>query len=182
VISNDGWESVTTDIIGIHDYEDQPQRLLDRYGKEDRTIERIAERERPGGRLLILDASNHVAKPIMLTEFGGIAFAPEGASVWGYSWAKTNEELAERYAAMMSVVRSMTFFSGFCYTQFADTYQEANGLLFADRTPKFPLEQIAAATVGPPGQRAQVEVQWRERMMESIIYRDIAEDHRISPA
>ena len=32
------------------------------------------------------------------------------------------------------------------YTQFADTYQEANGLLYADRTPKFPIEEIRAAT------------------------------------
>ena len=31
-------------------------------------------------------------------------------------------------------------FSGFCYTQFADTFQEANGLLYADRTPKIPLD------------------------------------------
>jgi hypothetical protein len=37
-------------------------------------------------------------------------------------------------------------FSGFCYTQFADTFQEANGLLCADRTPKLPLDMIAAAT------------------------------------
>jgi len=36
-------------------------------------------------------------------------------------------------------------FSGFCYTQFADTFQEANGLLTADRTPKIPIEQIARA-------------------------------------
>ena len=40
--------------------------------------------------------------------------------------------------------------SGFCYTQFADTYQEANGLLFEDRTPKFPLELISAATRAVP--------------------------------
>jgi hypothetical protein len=39
-------------------------------------------------------------------------------------------------------------FSGFCYTQLTDTYQEANGLLYADRTPKFPLEAMAAATLG----------------------------------
>jgi len=39
-------------------------------------------------------------------------------------------------------------FSGFCYTQFADTYQEANGLLYADRTPKIPIRDIAAATRG----------------------------------
>jgi urease beta subunit len=37
-------------------------------------------------------------------------------------------------------------FSGFCYTQFADTFQEANGLLCADRTPKVALDQIYAAT------------------------------------
>ena len=33
-----------------------------------------------------------------------------------------------------------TLLAGFCYTQFADTYQEANGLLYADRTPKIPLD------------------------------------------
>jgi hypothetical protein len=37
-------------------------------------------------------------------------------------------------------------FSGFCYTQFCDTFQEVNGLLCADRTPKIPLEVIAEAT------------------------------------
>lgn len=37
-------------------------------------------------------------------------------------------------------------FSGYCYTQFADTFQEANGLLCADRAPKIPLEEIAGAT------------------------------------
>ena len=27
VIGNDGWESVATDIIGIHDYDDKPERI-----------------------------------------------------------------------------------------------------------------------------------------------------------
>jgi hypothetical protein len=48
------------------------------------------------------------------------------------------------------MVRSLGVLAGFCYTQFADTYQEANGLLYSDRTPKFPLEAIAAATCGDP--------------------------------
>jgi len=48
--------------------------------------------------------------------------------------------------------------SGFCYTQFADTYQEANGLLFADRRPKFPIEDIARATRGPRGGEPAVHV------------------------
>jgi hypothetical protein len=42
----------------------------------------------------------------------------------------------------------MPLFCGFCYTQFTDTYQEANGLLYMDRTPKVPIEQIRKATSG----------------------------------
>ena len=44
--------------------------------------------------------------------------------------------------------------SGFCYTQFADTYQEANGLLYPDRRPKIPLARIATATRGSAAPRA----------------------------
>jgi hypothetical protein len=46
----------------------------------------------------------------------------------------------------MQTVIHTALFSGFCYTQFADTFQESNGLLTADRTPKIPLERIALAT------------------------------------
>jgi hypothetical protein len=63
-------------------------------------------------------------------------------------------------------VQSIGLLSGFCYTQFADTYQEANGLLFADRTPKFPIEDIARATRGPATvQEQEAEIVWREEMM-----------------
>ena len=54
------------------------------------------------------------------------------------------------YARLMSALHTLNLLSGFCYTQFADTYQEANGLLYADRRPKIPLDQIAAATKGRP--------------------------------
>ena len=73
-----------------------------------------------------------------------------------------------RYANLLNVVRSLPLLAGFCYTQFADTYQEANGLLYADRTPKFPIEHIALATRGPRSQRdRQIEWAWRERLMNS---------------
>ncbi|HVJ15680.1 MAG TPA: hypothetical protein VM686_09565, partial [Polyangiaceae bacterium] len=51
---------------------------------------------------------------------------------------------------LLKAVRSLELLAGFCYTQFADTYQEANGLLHADRTPKIPIEVIAEATSGSP--------------------------------
>jgi hypothetical protein len=49
---------------------------------------------------------------------------------------------------LLETVRSLAVLSGLCYTQFADTYHETNGLLLADRTPKFPVAEIARATRG----------------------------------
>jgi beta-galactosidase/beta-glucuronidase len=153
VIGNDGWESVATDVIGIHDYDDDPDRIARRYFAHE-VVPRLLSRERPGGRVLVLEGhvpgeTNH---PIVLSEFGGIALDRDAlpGATWGYSRCATAEELALRYAKLLEVVRSLELLSGFCYTQFADTYQEANGLLFADRTPKFPLEVIARATRKTP--------------------------------
>ena len=102
----------------------------------------------------------------MITEFGGIHYSPDGG--WGYSHAESEEDLSRRYLHLLRVIRSLPMLAGFCYTQFADTYQEANGLLYPDRTPKFPLEQIALATRGPQSLRDhQLEWEWRERLMNS---------------
>jgi beta-galactosidase/beta-glucuronidase len=154
VVGNDGWESVATDIIGIHDYDADPDRIAERYYAED-VLPRLLKRERPGGRLLVLEASSDREHPIVLTEFGGIANSADTEHTWGYSRAASGEDLAARYRALLQAVGSIGLFSGFCYTQFADTYQEANGLLYADRTPKFPLEEMARATRGEPGEPRQ---------------------------
>jgi beta-galactosidase/beta-glucuronidase len=149
VIGNDGWEASATDILGIHDYDCNPEGLLSRYGSSSQTQE-LFDRRRPGGRILTLDGYPHRGQPIMLTEFGGIAFSksakPGANKDWGYSKVSNEDDLLRNYASLLEVVNNTTIFSGYCYTQFTDTFQEANGLLYADRTPKIPLEQIAAAT------------------------------------
>jgi hypothetical protein len=154
VIGNDGWESVATDIVGIHDYDHDPERLARRYHAQHE-IPRIFRRERPGGRLLVLEGERHAELPIVLSEFGGIAFSGN-TGTWGYSKVSGNEELAERYEQLMRAVQSIGLLSGFCYTQFADTYQEANGLLYAVRRPKIPLPRLAAATRGNPAAQAPI--------------------------
>jgi hypothetical protein len=146
VIGNDGWESVATDMIGIHDYDSDPDRIAKRY-HADEVLPRLFSRERPGGRLLVLDGHTTTDMPIVLSEFGGFS-ASSDPGTWGYTRCRTVEELAEHYVQLLEVVRALAILSGFCYTQFADTYQETNGLLFADRTPKFPLRDIARATRG----------------------------------
>lgn len=130
----------------------------------------------------MLDEERHVNHPVMLTEFGGIAFSPDTAHTWGYTRATEPAAFAEQYTNLLRVVRSLPLFAGFCYTQFADTYQEANGLLYADRSPKFPLEEIARATAGPRTPREhEIELAWRERMMSLQRQQDpaVPDGHRM---
>jgi hypothetical protein len=148
VIGNDGWESVATDIIGIHDYDDDPRRIARRY-RANEILPRLFKRERPGGRLLVLEGQTQAEMPLMLTEFGGIALSRDESRTWGYARSVSPQDFERRYAELLAVVRNLQMIAGFCYTQFADTYQEANGLLYADRTPKIPFERIARATAGP---------------------------------
>jgi beta-galactosidase/beta-glucuronidase len=145
VIGNDGWESVATDIVGIHDYDSDPERLAHRY-HADRLLPQLLRQERPGGRLLAVGDRPHHEHPIVLSEFGGIAL--DEPDTWGYARCSTPEALQRRYGEIMEVVHALPMLAGFCYTQFADTYQEANGLLYADRRPKFPIEAIREATLG----------------------------------
>jgi hypothetical protein len=148
VIGNDGWESVATDILAIHDYDHRPDRIARRYHSEEE-LPRILERERPGGRRLVVEGhAAHANVPVMLTEFGGIAWHPDPSRTWGYSRCETREQLRDRYCALLDVVNRVALFAGYCYTQFTDTYQEANGLLTMDRVPKLPLDVIRDATIG----------------------------------
>ena len=166
VIGNDGWESVATDIVGIHDYDEQPERVAKRYGV-DALEARLFQNERPGGRMLRVTEEDRGRQPIVLTEFGGIALRDHDDKTWGYSTCGTPEELLARYGALLAVVRSLPTLAGFCYTQFTDTYQEANGLLYADRRPKIPLNEVAVATSGFGSDENDTwELFWRKRLME----------------
>ena len=122
------------------------ERLARRYHAHE-ALPRLFSRERPGGRLLTLAGDPHTDLPLVLSECGGIAFSG-AADSWGYSRATTVEAFATMYRRLMETLHAIGLLSGFCYTQFADTYQEANGLLYSDRRPKMPLEWIADATRG----------------------------------
>jgi len=177
VIGNDGWEAVATDIIGIHDYDDDPERIAQRYRSEE-VVGRLFARERPGGRLLTVGGQPYAGQPIMLTEFGGIAFSADPDATWGYTHSEDAGAFAEQYTRLLTTINALMLLSGFCYTQFADTYQEANGLLYADRTPKIPIEQIYAATRGPRSLREQqIEHEWQARMRKFQQDQHILEDN-----
>ncbi len=151
-IGNDGWEAVATDIIGIHDYDDRPDRLFKKYGtSSNMNVSEILNRYRPGGRVITVEGYMHSGQPVMLTEFGGISFVEPSEQIvkaWGYSAAETSIEFRRRYQDLMNSIHRIELFAGFCYTQFTDTFQETNGLFKSDRTPKFSLTAMARATRG----------------------------------
>ena len=141
VISNDGWQWVGGDVIGIHDYATDPAVLRARYGTAS-ALARTLANERPEGRRLLL--APHQGEPVLLSEFGGLRIGDDEG--WGYATVAPNE-LVGRYAELCEAARSDAL-AGFCYTQLTDTYQERNGLLRMDRTPKAPIAELRAATGG----------------------------------
>ncbi|MFB9993297.1 glycoside hydrolase family 2 protein [Deinococcus oregonensis] len=147
VIGNDGWEHVATDILTIHDYADDPEMLRRRYGTLEST--RLAlEQQQPADRALTLGGFQAAGQPVMLSEFGGIAYIPDHSSGWGYSESQNEVDFVQDYRALLAAIHDCHGLSGFCYTQLTDTFQEKNGLLYEDRTPKADLMTLARSTQG----------------------------------
>ena len=155
VSANDGWETVGGDIVGVHDYDQDPAALTARWGDRDAIADVVAGR-RPDGRPVDLDHAPIGNRAVVLSEFGGIAMATDatafsfGTEDWGYDTAGSADDLVRRYREQWAVVHASTVLVGGCWTQLTDTYQEVNGLLTANRAPKADVAQIAAATRGRP--------------------------------
>ena len=145
VVGNDGWEYVAGDMLTVHDYEADPDVLRVRYATPEALAE-LSQRSLPSGRTVCVEQPRDRDLPVVLSEFGGVRLAGAGDG-WGYAEAASAEAFLERYRNLVGAVTSGGL-AGFCYTQLTDTFQEQNGLVTMDRTPKAPLEALAAATKG----------------------------------
>jgi len=147
VISNDGYELTGGDIIALHDYTTDAEQLAAHYADDDATERTITGRG-PQRRRPIDDAAQHLSEdaPVMVTEFGGIAYAAEGT--WGYATVSTPEEFEEKVGGLFAALNASPVLAGHCYTQLTDTLQEANGLATAGRRPKLDAAVIRALVTG----------------------------------
>jgi hypothetical protein len=171
-LSNEGWEHVDSDILGLHDYSDAEQ-MQQRYADRTTLSEVVLRARTPHGRRPVLSAAQEEAfvageTPVMVTEFGGISLAAENGEddAWGYSNASSDSEYADVLLAQFDALRASSELAGFCYTQFMDTGQETNGLLYADGTPKLPVEVIREIVTGESDGRrtpASSTVGWVEQ-------------------
>ena len=82
VVSNDGWEHTCSDIISIHDYDADDLAVTLRYAEEDR-LEALLAGLGPAGRSITVQGPVDREAPVMVTEFGGIRYLPDGEEAGG---------------------------------------------------------------------------------------------------
>ncbi|MCL2352164.1 MAG: beta-galactosidase [Firmicutes bacterium] len=138
VIDASGNFHVVTDVYDVHDYDQDPARFYEKYGKLKKGghYETFPDRQRFSG------------QPFFVSEFGGTWWNPDiaaGASKngadaqsWGYGDAPKDEEaFCKRYAGLAGALLGSEGVCASCYTQLYDVEQEQNGLYTYDRKPKF---------------------------------------------
>jgi beta-galactosidase/beta-glucuronidase len=140
VITNDGWEHTVSDILTLHDYVEMGEGFLSRYGDNK---EAIVNKETTCNQWKYAFAEGYAyrGQPIIISEFGGIAFQSDKG--WGYGHqVASEEEFLNRFASLTQAIKSVDYICGYCYTQLTDVQQEINGLLTEAREPKIPLDKI----------------------------------------
>lgn len=143
-MSNDGWEHTLSDLCTVHDYEPDPRRLAQRYSDLSRVL------PGPQGRLIYAPGHTYSGEPVILSEFGGVAYDADngGNDGWGYSAATDRQEYEHDVLALIRAAQDAPLLQGYCYTQFNDVEQEVNGLVTMDRRPKIDIAHLAAVNNG----------------------------------
>ena len=146
-LGNDGWEHVSGDVVGIHDYSHNPAELRARYGTPEAVAATLA-RGRVSKRQVVVGEAVPPGVPVVLSEFGGFSLDSDAGAWKGYGGVADADALVARLADLVPAVAGSSGLAGYCYTQLTDTAQEQNGLALADRTPKAPAERLAAIFSG----------------------------------
>lgn len=144
VVDNDGWEHTDqTDLFTLHDYARTGEQMAAKY----KTLETDLSQIPRNGREALAFGYKYNGTPILMTEFGGIAYragVPMAENEWGYAGIEpTQEAMLERLDGLVKALRDNRVFAGYCYTQLTDVEQEINGLMTYDRKPKATAEEFA---------------------------------------
>lgn len=145
VVYNDGWEHMTTDLVTIHDYESCREVLEQRYASAESAVNAM-----PANRRIFVGGASYQGQPLLVSEFGGIAFKKSEQEGWGYSGAENEADFLSRLQAVVGPMFTSPVIQGYCYTQLTDVEQEINGLLTYDRKPKAPLAALRAIMMNEP--------------------------------
>ncbi len=134
------------DIYDCHDYDQNPETFRERHaGTPDGIVYINGRNEERGSEWSI----PYAGQPYFVSEFGGIKWNPAAADSkesWGYgNTPKDLEEFYDRFEKLCGVLLDNPGMFAYCYTQLTDVFQEQNGVLNFDRTPKFDMARLRAA-------------------------------------
>jgi Beta-galactosidase/beta-glucuronidase len=145
VISNDGYEATETDILALHNYAEDGKALLEYYAGLKKALKNGENFLACGDKKAFAMDYHYSGQPIVLSEFFGASFKSSAGKGWGYNNpVKDARAYLRRYRSLLRAIKKLSF-SGYCATQFADTYQEKNGFVDENRAPKASLEAIKRA-------------------------------------
>ncbi len=147
ISANDGWRTSGGDVIGIHDYGQSAATLSSRYASAE-SVRELFGPVGPAIHRLTLDGFDPQSRALVVSELGGITLDEDAPDAYGYGNAPTTDAWLEQIRGLCRAVLYSPVISGYCWTQLTDTYQETNGLVRMDRTPKAPLARLRAALVG----------------------------------
>ncbi|MFX0136511.1 MAG: glycoside hydrolase family 2 protein [Candidatus Hodarchaeota archaeon] len=134
IIDNDGWwHTENIDVCTRHFYDKTellPKTLEDEINSHERSAPKI-----------YLNSFKYQNEPIIYSEIGGYGydFYKNMEKKWGYGGLIEND--VDLFNSVLNLLKEFnkrkSWIQGFCYTQLYDQFQEINGLLTFDRTPKF---------------------------------------------
>ena len=153
IITNDGWEHTISDILTLHDYEEDGDVFFDRY---DGHLDEIGDCRiyHSGWKSAMAEGYAYSGQPVIISEFGGIAFSGGQAGSWGYgNTVETEEAFLARFDKITTAIKELPYVSGYCYTQVSDVQQEINGLLDADHHCKIEPKKIREINLREVGLR-----------------------------
>ena len=148
VVTNDGWEHSTSDIITLHNYSQNAEELKEFYKDVERVIDYSRANNYSQSRPSFVDGYKYKGQPIMVDEFAGIGFKTNSDEGWGYGdKVQSKEAYVARLSSLVKALRECDGICGFCVTQTTDVYHEINGLLDFDREPKADMKLMREAII-----------------------------------
>lgn len=185
-----GYHGRYTDLFDFHCYHSSEEiakylKAIEERGELIMDTIYAAEPER--------DAVYNGALPLNASEYGGVAFSPNGGaaglsatapcvqekSAWGYRASASEEEFVKEYIGATKRLLECGLISGFCYTQLYDVEQEQNGFYNYRRKPKLSeeaMQKIAACN------RTTAEIEKGTESKQEYILPSYEDKEKIRPA
>lgn len=140
LISNDGWEHTTSDLLTLHNYSRTSEEMNKHF--DEKFVDLLLKGENHFVYPNICDVYageyRYNGEPIILSEFFGVGFKKDKlGDNWGYGdLVEDDKEYLNILKDQLSYLKAHSYFRGFCFTQLTDVEQEINGIFTIDRTSK----------------------------------------------